>query len=194
MQRWNEETGRLEPFSPGEREYPPLSLELAAQLDSISITTHTGVTYRPCRVSLLDGKFLDCVFLVDAQEYIKVWGMWPDQDEDKGEVLIGDVVRIEPSPYCLPARFAQRLYDAGESGMGHVQFEIVVLLQFSCPTNGLFELKTPESPAAHVVRASGSPSAGLAGTCSLSRCIETPRVSVDSKRLFGRRTRIVNGE
>lgn len=125
MQRWNEETGRLEPFSPGERKYPPLSLELAAQLDSISITTHAGVTYRPCRVSLLDGKCLDCVFLVDAQEYIKVWGMWPDQDEDKGEVLIGDVVRIEPSPYCLPARFAQRLYDAGESGMGYIQFEIV---------------------------------------------------------------------
>lgn len=124
MKIWNKGTRRYEPFSPGDRDYPPLPSELRARLDLIPSTTNFGVTYRPCPVGLLGGTWVDCAYVVEAQSYIKAWGIWPDQDDEKGEVSIQDVSRIEPSPHRLPAPMAQRLYDAGESGMGYVLFEI----------------------------------------------------------------------
>lgn len=113
-----------EPFSPGERVYPPLPTNLSAQASQIPTTHYNILTYCPCSAILRDGRQVDCVYFVEAAPYIKMWGIWPDQDKGKLEVKIGDVIRIEPSPYCLPAQFAQRLYDAGESGMGYTVFEI----------------------------------------------------------------------
>ena len=106
------------------RIYPRLPTNLSAQASKIPIT-HDGVlTYCPCSAILKDGRQVDCVYLVEAAPYIKMWGIWPDQDKGKLEIKIEDVVRIEPSPYCLPTKFAQQLYDAGESGMGYTVFEI----------------------------------------------------------------------
>jgi len=125
MKKWNQHTGRYEEFSPGKRRYPQLPTDLVRQLRNIPATANYGVHYHPCRVVLTDGNAVDCVFMVDAEEYITTWGIWPDQDEGKSEISINDVVRIEASPYRLPVQFAQRLYDAGESGMGYVLFEIL---------------------------------------------------------------------
>jgi hypothetical protein len=113
-----------EPFSPGDRVYPPLTTNLFAHASIIPPTHDWGLTYCPCSAILNDGRRVDCVYLVEAAPYIKIWGIWPDQDKGKLEVKIGDVTRIEPSPYCLPAKFAQQLYDAGASGMGYTVFEI----------------------------------------------------------------------
>ena len=62
----------------------------------------------PARVVLDDGTAVDCAFLVDAQQYISAWGVWPDQDEGKREVSISDVTQIESSPFRLPAELAMR--------------------------------------------------------------------------------------
>lgn len=124
MKRWNKATGRYERFTPGERQYPTVPPKLVPQLEAIAPSEDNGMTYRPCRVVLDDGTAVDCAFLVDAQQYIRAWGVWPDQDEGKREVSISDVTQIESSPFRLPAELAMRLYDAGESGMGYMLFEI----------------------------------------------------------------------
>ncbi|MFA7160582.1 MAG: hypothetical protein WC299_14890 [Kiritimatiellia bacterium] len=124
MKRWNKKTGRYERFSPGERDYPALPSRLAQQAVAIPTTHFAGLTYCPCAAELTDRSELPCVYLVEASAYIKVWGIWPDQDEGKREVGIADVVAVRESPFRLPARFAQELYDAGESGMGYVGYEI----------------------------------------------------------------------
>jgi hypothetical protein len=80
--------------------------------------------YHPCGVTLKDGTKQDCVYIVAADDYIRVWGVWPDQDEGKHEIRIEDVREIDQSPSRLPPTMAQRLYDAGESGMGYVLFEL----------------------------------------------------------------------
>jgi hypothetical protein len=113
-----------QPFVPGERRYPPLPSNLMAQISQIRTTSNGGLTYRPCSVSLADGSNVDCVFIVEAQAYIRVWGVWPDQDKGKREIKVQDITRVQDSPCRLPAELAQRLYDAGESGMGYVVFEI----------------------------------------------------------------------
>ncbi len=122
--RWNEELGRYEPFSPGIRTYRSLSSDLLAQRERISPTTDGIVKYYPCKVTLADGREQDFVYVVDADDYIRAWGVWPDQDQGKREISLGDIRAIEVSPSRIPQRLAQRLYEARESGMGYVLFEV----------------------------------------------------------------------
>ncbi len=124
MRRWNEQTLRYEPFSPGARKYPPLSDQLRVQLERIPAVSDGIIKYYPCKVRLKDGRWQDFVYVVNADDYIRVWGVWPDQDKRKREVRIQDVEQIAESSSRLPQAFAQRLYDAGESGMGYVIFEL----------------------------------------------------------------------
>jgi hypothetical protein len=76
------------------------------------------------RAQLLGGISKECVYVVESSEYIRKWGVWPNQDSGKREVKIEDVIEIQESPCRLPARFAQSLYAAGESGMGYLVFGI----------------------------------------------------------------------
>lgn len=124
MKRWNEKTRSWEAFSAGIRRYPKMAPELAAQLSLVAPTTDGSMTYRPCKVTLADGSDQDFVYVVDAASYIEVWGVWPDQDQGKREISIENVRKISESPSRLPPRFSQKLYDAGESGMGYVVFEL----------------------------------------------------------------------
>jgi hypothetical protein len=122
IRRWNEDTRRYEPFSAGERKYPALPHAVRTQLERVLPTKDASMAYRPCRLTLKDGKKQDYVYVADAANYIKMWGVWPDQDQGKREIQIGDVEAIEESPSRLPPTLAQQLYDAGESGMGYVAF------------------------------------------------------------------------
>jgi len=112
------------PFSPGQRNYPHLPPDLSQQISQIPATSDGGLTYRPCAVSLHNGAGVDCAYVVEANAYIRMWGVWPDQDKGKREIKIQDVVCVRESPFRLPAELAQVLYNAGESGMGYVVFEI----------------------------------------------------------------------
>jgi hypothetical protein len=89
IQRWNEATGRYEPFSAGERKYPPLSPTLRAQLEHVPPTTDGTMEYRPCKLTLKDGTQQDFVYVVDAAKYIRTWSVWPDQDKGKQRACLG---------------------------------------------------------------------------------------------------------
>lgn len=103
------------------RRYPPLSFELAKQLLTIEAT---GGLYRPCMVTLLDGTVLDRVYLAEAQPWFRHWGVWPEDDEGKQYLDLGDVAAIADSPTRLPAAVANALYTEGESGMGYTIFTV----------------------------------------------------------------------
>jgi hypothetical protein len=124
LERWNESRQRYEPYSPGKRSYPSLTAPLQTQLDRIPFTTDYGKKYYPCLVTLTDGRKQDFVYIADADEYIDSWGVWPDHDSDMREIRAEDVRKIQESPSRLPPSIAQRLYEAGESGMGYEAFQL----------------------------------------------------------------------
>ena len=107
--------------------YPKLSPHLREQLDAItpSIVPIVGLKYYPCLVTLHDGTSLDRVYLVSQAPWIELWGIYPSSDPGKSEVLVSDLASIVESPSRLPAPFANELYKAGESGMGHTVFTVV---------------------------------------------------------------------
>ena len=81
--------------------------------------------YRPCQVTLNNGDILYNVYVVEEQNYLKTWGVFPDADSGKKYVLIEDVTEIKESPNRLQPNFANKIYKAGESGMGYCFFQIV---------------------------------------------------------------------
>ena len=105
--------------------YPKLRDELLRQLEMIEPSKDSGIEYRPSLVTLLDGRRVDCVYVVDEQSYFKPWGVWPEDDRGKLSIRIQDVAKIEESPSRLPPKIANELYQAGESGMGYCRFTLV---------------------------------------------------------------------
>lgn len=59
--------------------------------------------------------------------YMRWWGVYPEDDRANRFIKIEDVVRVEDSPTRLPARFANQIYDHGESGMGFTIFAVALL-------------------------------------------------------------------
>jgi hypothetical protein len=111
--------------------YPKLTENLWSQLERIPPSHDHGVEYRPCRVSLVNGKRVDCVYVVAEGPYFKIWGVWPEEDRRKGFIHIQDVAEIGESPSRLPPAIADELYQAGESGMGYYRFTLVFSDGFS---------------------------------------------------------------
>ncbi|WP_022928309.1 hypothetical protein [Patulibacter americanus] len=107
-------------------DFGTLSPELRAQLERVPPSDDRGVAYRPCRVRLRSGAWRDYVYVLDADEYHRAWGVWPADDRAKREILVDDVVEIEESPHRLPAALASRIYAGGESGMGYTMFTVVL--------------------------------------------------------------------
>lgn len=95
-----------------------LSPELAGQLDRVPKSSDGYCDYAPCRLTLRSGEALDRVYVVEAECFRKMWG------HTQATVLAADVTRIEESPVRLPARWANKLYAAGESGMGYTLFTV----------------------------------------------------------------------
>jgi hypothetical protein len=107
-------------------EYAPLTDELRAQLERVTPSVDGGFEYRPCRVRLASGEVRDFVYVVEADSYIRAWGVWPGEDDAKDEVSMADVAAVEESPHRLPADLANKLYEWGESGMGYTVFTVVL--------------------------------------------------------------------
>lgn len=104
--------------------FPPIKSALYEQLRQVPASRDGGLEYRPCAVTLDDGRELPCVYVVDRKSYIRVWGVYPEDDRGKPSVPIESVRRITDSPNRLPARLANELYRAGESGMGYTVFTV----------------------------------------------------------------------
>ena len=101
--------------------YPPISNRLHKQLHAIEPSRDRWMEYKPCAVVRKDG---ERVYVADYAPYIRMWGVTPEEDQGKKCVAIQDVVKIEESPFRLPARFANQIYKAGESGMGYCIFTV----------------------------------------------------------------------
>ena len=84
------------------------------------------LSYRPCQVVLHDGRTVDRVYVQEAWTWKGVWGVWPEDDRGKASLSIDDVERIEESPSRIAPRLADRLLEAGESGMGYTKFTLVL--------------------------------------------------------------------
>ena len=106
----------------GAPSYAKLSEELRGQLMAVPVSN--GI-YHPCSVRLKSGVHVDCVYFAEAARWYEMWGIWPEADRGKFAISLDDVDSIEPSPSRLPVEFAEKLYAAGESGMGYTIFTVV---------------------------------------------------------------------
>jgi hypothetical protein len=116
---------QLTPYAPGRKSYRVLPSNLRAAWAAIAPSIDGKLEYRPCAVRLKNGTNVPCVYIMDAQSYIDVWGVWPEDDKGKRFVLVEDLASISESPFRLPAKFANEIYRAGESGMGYCIFTVV---------------------------------------------------------------------
>lgn len=104
--------------------YPRLGASLKADLLKIQPAIRLGVAYYPASVRTDTGESLTCVYLVEENGYFRQWGVWPEMDAAKRAVDINRVASIAESPKRLPWRYAKKIYDSGESGMGYHIFTI----------------------------------------------------------------------
>ena len=105
--------------------YGPISKNLSDQLARIEPSRDGNLAYFPCLVTLADRSQMDLVYVVEFAQYIKNWGVRPEHDPGKRSLPIKEVIAAVDSPSRLPAKFANELYRAGESGMGYCVFTIV---------------------------------------------------------------------
>jgi hypothetical protein len=104
---------------------PALPDKLREDLRTITPSVDGDLTYWPCSARMKDGTVLVCVYVVPEGPYIKHWGVYPQQDRGKSYISISDVDALAESPRRLPAQFANRLYQSGESRMGSTIFTVV---------------------------------------------------------------------
>lgn len=109
-----------------QKRYPSISKILFEQLMAVEPSKDGALEYRPCKVFLKDGSSFDRVYVVDAESYIKVWGVWPEGDRAKRYLSIQDVTKIEESPFRIPPHLANKMYHTGESGMGYCIYTLVL--------------------------------------------------------------------
>ena len=96
------------------------------QLLKVTPSKDWTMEYRPCQVTLKNGDKLDNVYVQEEQSYLKAWGVMPDADPGKRYVLIEDVTEITESPNRLRPELANKIYKAGESGMGYCLYKLVL--------------------------------------------------------------------
>lgn len=101
---------------------PELSDELADQLARVPTSRDGMLDYAPCLVRLRSGEVHRRVYVVEEKAFLALWG----NDPKRPMLDIRDIAAIEDSPVRLPARFANEIYDAHESGMGYFIFTLVL--------------------------------------------------------------------
>lgn len=102
-----------------------ISIKQKEELFQVAFSEDKPLQYRPCQVKLNNGETINNVYIVEERSYMKAWGVMPNDDSGKKYVLIENVVEINDSPNRLLPDFANKIYKAGESGMGYYLFKIV---------------------------------------------------------------------
>lgn len=113
------------PYFPGEKSFPKLTERQKMELFDIQPSVCDELEQRPCRVVLEGGEVVNNVCIAEAETYIKLWGVWPEDDPGKKAVDISKVVDIKESPNRLPAYLSNKLYSAGETAMGGIIFTVL---------------------------------------------------------------------
>lgn len=96
------------------------------QLLKVTPSRDWNLEYRPCQVTLKNGVTLDNVYVQEEQCHLKNWGVMPESEAEKRHVLIEDVIEIKESPNRLRPDLANKIYKAGESGMGYCLFKLIL--------------------------------------------------------------------
>ena len=92
---------------------------MADLIQKIVETIEPSISYDklfPASAILKNGKIVDCVYFVNNP---RLKGSYP-------MINIEDIADIKESPYRLPAKFANEIYERGETSMCCIQFYIVV--------------------------------------------------------------------
>jgi hypothetical protein len=107
------------------RRYPGISADVLQMLERIEPSVEgPDLRYYPCAATLKSGTVMECVYLCEPTPWFALWGVWPEDDPGKQSISVEDIAELRESTYRLPARFANRLYRAGESGMGYTIFVV----------------------------------------------------------------------
>lgn len=101
---------------------PTLPAELTEQLQRVPTSDDRGFRYAPCQVVLTSGEVLPRVYVSEESAYLHRWG----EDSGRAMIALADVASIIESPQRLPARLADEIYAAGESGMGYAIFTVLL--------------------------------------------------------------------
>ena len=100
--------------------------EQKEQLLRVTPSKDWAMEYRPCQVTLKNGDIIDNVFIQEEEIYLKAWGVMPDSDPGKRFVLIEEVSDIRESPNRIRPELANKIYKAGESGMGYSLHKLIL--------------------------------------------------------------------
>jgi hypothetical protein len=107
------------------RRFPPLPAQLASDLDKVPPSDDRGLLYYPCVVTLRDGSSRDFVYLAESRRWLRSWGPSFHSEPLGGRLIdVRDVIALKESLNRLPPVFANKLYEAGESGMGYTIFTV----------------------------------------------------------------------
>ena len=105
--------------------YSLLPRHLEESLQGSEPTQDGDLTYYPCSTTLTNGDVLDTVYFMPERPAMKLWEGYLQADGAKRLIRVEDVAEIRDSSARLPARFANELYQHGESGMGYTIFTVV---------------------------------------------------------------------
>ncbi|MEE9229735.1 MAG: hypothetical protein V3U86_03420 [Acidobacteriota bacterium] len=105
---------------------PQISRSLWRRLRRVRPSRDGSLALRPCRVFLKDGRWLDRVYLVEEEEYLRHWKVPPGEDPSRTPLPLSAIVDVDESPTRLPARYADRIYRAGESWQRYTVFSLVL--------------------------------------------------------------------
>lgn len=101
-----------------------LSDDVRRMLRAVEPSIDGELRYYPCEVETEDGVMHPRVYVVEAGSYIRWWGVWPWDDRGKSWLPAEQIRSLRSSSDRLPAKFANVLYEAGESGMGYCRFSV----------------------------------------------------------------------
>lgn len=105
-----------------------LSSEVRNSLHLIepSVLPPGNILLYPCSATLRDGTIFERVYFTTRISFRQMTRRdHPDEIVPGLSISPGEVVSIRESPSRLPARFANEIYHAGETGPGHMAFTLV---------------------------------------------------------------------
>ncbi len=105
--------------------YSLLPRHIQESLQGIEPTQDGELTYFPCSITLTSGEVLDTVYFMPERPIMKLWDAYLQSDGAQRLIRMEDVAEVRDSPTRLPARFANELYQQGETGMGYTIFTVV---------------------------------------------------------------------
>ena len=102
---------------------PPL--ELLRKIETVERSVDRKMKYRPCLVTLRNCRTVDLVYVQEVGDYSMLLGRVANGRRAQADCRFSRRRGGYRSPSRFPAGIANRIYRAGESGMGYYVFTLV---------------------------------------------------------------------